>query len=129
MVQGIKEFVTMKAWTRWQGWVSLVLGVILFISPWVFGTATKGSSSWDAWIIGVIGVLLALWALAFLSTASIAESISLVLGVVLFISPWVLGFAALSSAAWVAWIIGILFVIANGWTLLQTRSSRAGVPA
>ncbi len=62
----------MKAWTRWQDWVSLVLGVLLFISPWVFGTATNGASSWDAWIIGVLGVLLALWALAFLSTASIA---------------------------------------------------------
>src|SRR5437899_12889967 len=29
------------AWTHWQNWVSLVLGVILFITPWVFGTATK----------------------------------------------------------------------------------------
>lgn len=119
----------MKAWTRWQDWVSLVLGVLLFISPWVFSTSTNGSSSWNAWIVGVIGVILALWALAFLSTATIAEWISLILGVWLFISPWVLGFAALSSAAWTAWIIGILFVVANGWTLLQTRSRRVGAPA
>jgi hypothetical protein len=41
----------------------------------------------------------------------------------------VLGFAALSSAAWTAWLIGILFVIANGWTLLQTRSSSVGAAA
>ena len=118
----------MKAWTRWQDWVSLVLGVLLFISPWVFSTSTNGSSSWNAWIVGVIGVILALWALAFLSTATIAEWISLILGVWLFISPWVLGFAALSSAAWTAWIIGILFVVVNGWTLLQTRSRRVGAP-
>jgi len=124
-----KEIVLMKAWTRWQDWVSLVLGVLLFISPWVFSTSTNGSSSWNAWIVGVIGVILALWALAFLSTATIAEWISLILGVWLFISPWVLGFAALSSAAWTAWIIGILFVVVNGWTLLQTRSRRVGAPA
>ncbi len=119
----------MKAWTRWQDWVSLVLGVLLFISPWVFSTSTNGSSSWNAWIVGVIGVILALWTLASLSTATIAEWISLILGVWLFISPWVLGFAALSSAAWTAWIIGILFVVVNGWTLLQTRSRRVGAPA
>ena len=119
----------MKAWTRWQDWVSLVLGVLLFISPWVFSTSTNGSSSWNAWIVGVIGVILALWALASLSTATIAEGISLILGVWLFISPWVLGFAALSAAAWTAWIIGILFVVVNGWTLLQTRGSRVGAPA
>ncbi len=111
----------MKAWTRWQDWVSLVLGVLLFISPWVFSTSTR--------IVGVIGVILALWALASLSTATIAEGISLILGVWLFISPWVLGFAALSAAAWTAWIIGILFVVVNGWTLLQTRGSRVGAPA
>jgi|SRR6516165_5262247 len=119
----------MKAWTRWQDWVSLVLGVLLFLAPWVFGTATNGASSWDAWIIGVIGVILALGALALPRTASLTEGISVILGVLLFISPWILGFASLSSAAWTAWIIGVLFVLVNGWTLLQTRSARAGAPA
>ena len=119
----------MKAWTRWQNWVSLVLGVILFITPWVFGTATNTASSWDAWIIGAIGVILALLALAYVSTAWIPEYLSVALGVLLFISPWVLGFAALGSAAWVAWIIGILFVVVNGWILLQTRTPRVGATA
>src|SRR5438874_11623722 len=73
----------MKAWTRWQDWVSLVLGVLLFISPWVFGTATNTPGSWNAWIVGVLGVILALWALAMVGTAVIAEWISLVLAVTL----------------------------------------------
>jgi membrane-bound ClpP family serine protease len=119
----------MKAWTRWQDWVSLVLGVLLFISPWIFGTATNAPGSWNAWIVGVIGVVLALWALAMVGTSTIAEWISLVLGVWLFISPWILGFAAITSAAWTAWIIGILFVVVNGWTLLQSRSPRVGATA
>jgi len=119
----------MKAWTRWQDWVSLVLGVLLFISPWVFGTATNTPGSWNAWIVGVLGVILALWALAMVGTSVIAEWISLVLGVWLFISPWVLGFATITSAAWTAWIIGILFVVVNGWTLIQSRSSRVRATA
>jgi hypothetical protein len=119
----------MKAWSRWQDWVSLVLGVLLFISPWIFGTFTQGSSALDAWIVGVIGVILALVALAFLTTATTVEVISVILGVWLFISPWVLGFSTLSGAAWTAWIIGILFVIVNGLTLYQARSPRVGAPA
>ncbi len=119
----------MKAWTRWQDWVSLALGVLLFISPWAFGTAIKGSISWDAWIIGVIGVILALLALAFVSTATIAEGLAVVLGVLLFISPWALGFAAVSAAAWTAWIIGALFVVVNGWALLQVRLLHVGATA
>ena len=43
--------------------------------------------------------------------------------------PWVLGFAALPAAAWSAWIIGILFVVVNGFTLYQTRSPRVGATA
>lgn len=119
----------MKTWTRWQDWVSLVLGVILFITPWIFATTRNGSSSWDAWVVGVLTVILALWALASLSTATIAQWISLILGIWLFLSPWILGFATVSVAAWVAWIIGVLFVIVNGWTLLQERTPRVGAPA
>lgn len=119
----------MRAWTRWQDWVSLVLGIILFITPWIFGTAINGARSWDAWILGIIGVVLALIALAMVSAATVTEWIAVVLGIVLFISPWVFGFATLGAAAWPAWIIGVLFVIVNGWALYQTRTPRVGAPA
>jgi SPW repeat len=119
----------MKAWTRWQDWVSLVLGVLLFISPWIFGTASNGSSAGDAWILGIVGVVLALIALASLRAATVVEWISLIVGVLLFLSPWVLGFASIAAAGWTAWILGILFVIANGWTLLESRNSRVSAPA
>jgi hypothetical protein len=119
----------MRAWTRWQDWVSLVLGVILFIVPWIFGTASNGARSWDAWILGIIGVILALIALGYVAASTVTEWISLILGIVVFISPWVFGFATLGAAAWPAWIIGVLFVIVNAWALYQTRTSRVGVPA
>src|SRR3989442_2162737 len=103
----------MKAWTRWQNWVSLVLGVILFITPWVFGTAMNGASSWDAWIIGVIGVILAVVALAFVSAAWIPEYLSVVLGACLFISPFFLCFAGLSSSSLQHWCMLVIFVVIN----------------
>ncbi len=119
----------MRAWTRWQNWVALVLGVILFIAPWIFGTSTHTTSSWDAWVLGIIGVILALWALGVPRMALVPDWITVVLGVVLFISPWVLGFATVTAAAWAAWIIGVLFVIAAGWAILESRTPRVGAAA
>ncbi|HLZ57753.1 MAG TPA: SPW repeat protein [Ktedonosporobacter sp.] len=119
----------MKTWTRWQDWASLVLGVILFITPWVFSTIANGAATYDAWIIGIVTVLLALWALAMLGTASIAQWILVIAGVWLFISPWVLGYSRLTGESWAAWIIGLLLVIVNGFTLYQTRSAGTRVTA
>ena len=119
---------SMKAWTRWQDWGKLVLGVILFLTPWIFGTAMNGSSSWNAWIVGVIAVIVALWTLAQPDFAA-AEWVSLVVGVWLFIAPWVLGFAGVTAAAWTAWIIGVLTIIAAGWVLAEMRNRQVKVTA
>lgn len=121
----------MKAWTRWQDWVTLVLGVLLFIAPFVFHAMGHPTSAWTGWILGVIGVILALLSLGLANSVvnTVTEIITIVLGIVLFISPWVLGFATFGSMAWTAWIIGVLFIIAGVWTLLELRNPRIGAPA
>ncbi len=121
--------VIMKAWTRWQDWTIGILGVILFLTPWLFGTVTMASSSWNAWIIGVVVVLLALGSLSLPGSSGIMEWITLIVGAWLFIAPWVLGFAILGSAAWAAWIIGILLVVASSWVLLEMRGPQLGATA
>lgn len=118
----------MKSWSRWQDWASLVLGVLLFISPFVFGTMSHTSSAWDAWVLGVIGVILALLSLA-MPTNVVTEWLTVVLGIVLFVSPWIFGFAAVAAAAWTSWVIGILFIIAAGWVLLNRSSTQTQVTA
>jgi len=121
----------MKAWTRWQDWCKLVIGVLLFLSPWFFSTA-GAASSWDAWIIGIVTVIVAVWGLALLDARPVelaSQWVSLVLGVWLVIAPWVLGFAAVTAAAWTAWILGLLLVIASVWVLAQSRGTRTPVTA
>ena len=39
------------------------------------------------------------------------ELLNLVLAVVLFVSPWVLGFAGETMAAWTAWVTGVVVAI------------------
>jgi len=100
-----------------------VIGLLLFLSPWFFSTA-GAASSWDAWIIGIVTVIVAVWDSPYWMPGRFelaSQWVSLVLGVWLVIAPWVLGFAAVTAAAWTAWILGLLLVIASVWVLAQSR--------
>jgi len=57
-------------------------------------------------------------------TFRIVEYAVMLLGVVLFLSPWVLGFAGLASIAWTAWIIGVLLVVLAGSEVLGATEQR-----
>jgi hypothetical protein len=127
---------------RWQDWDNLILGIWLFISPWVLrfaatapaatpgaGAAASGGNalgyaSWNAWVLGVIVFLVALSAL---SRMVFWQSwITLVLGVWIFIAPWVLGFAGYPRAAWDHWIVGALIFlvsVANLWSARTVATS------
>jgi hypothetical protein len=51
------------------------------------------------------------------------EVIPTAVGAILFVSPWMFGFTAVTALAWSAWIIGILTVLAAG-SLLAMRNRR-----
>ncbi len=45
--------------------------------------------------------------------------VNVVAGLWLIASPWVLGVAQIQSAAWTAWVLGVLIAIAALWALAQ----------
>lgn len=120
MNTGTSRDVVPAAWTRWQDWANLILGAWLFISPWVM--RSTGSFNGDAWVVGGLIVLVSLWALA-MPTSGAAEWSNIVLGIWLFISPWVLRYF-FTTPTWNAWIVGILVIIFAAWALSSTRGSR-----
>ena len=124
---------------RWQDWDNLILAIWLFISPWVLQFATGASAaqpgagavatggaalsyaSWNAWVLGVIVFLVALSALGRMEFWQ--EWISLLLGIWIFIAPWILGFAGYPSAAWDHWIVGALIFLVSLWNLWSARAA------
>jgi SPW repeat len=110
----MKEVVSVRAWRRWQDWLDLVAGVWLFISPWVLGFAGNGRAGWNAWIIGAVIFLLALGALGNPATPG-PEWGNVILGVWLFISPWVLRYTSTDAGSWNAWVVGVIVVAASLW--------------
>lgn len=117
-----------QPWHRWQDWVNLILGVWLFIAPWIWHSTTASSASatssgWDGWIMGVIVAVMALWALA--SPAMVfPEWINALAGLWLFIAPWALGFArAGASSSWNQWVVGILVLVFSLWAVSMRGST------
>ena len=104
----------MKRWTRWQDWVALVAGVYAFLSP--IWTATAAVATGTLILLGIVIALVALASLAGPDDA-ILQGLMAALGVVMFISPWVMGFAGTTGMAWTAWIVGAVTVIAGVWAV------------
>ena len=73
---------------------NLLLGAILFLSPWIF-SYPSGPQSQNAWIVGVVIAALSIAALA--AVAVWEEVINLIAGLWLIVSPWVLKFSGTTA--------------------------------
>jgi uncharacterized membrane protein HdeD (DUF308 family) len=111
-----------RAWTRWQDWVEVVVGAVAALSPIWVTTSTAAM-----WTLIILGALIAIDGLVSLAQPGLVASewVQMVLGVLLFISPWVMGFTAMSSASWSAWIIGALTLIAGGLSLPAANTAHS----
>lgn len=113
----------MRITRRWQVWVSLIAGAWLFVSPWVLGYTTAVGGMWAAFILGGLTVVVAMWSLID-RDARAAETIMALIGALVFIVPWVIGFAGLASARLDAWIVGAVIVVASLWALMDEQGGR-----
>src|SRR4029079_4951800 len=79
----------MENWTnaKWCDVANLILGAILFFSPWIFGF---DAGSGNAHIAGIVIAVLAIMALA--AFAIWEEWLNLIVGIWTLVSPWLLGF-------------------------------------
>jgi len=113
-------------WQRWQDWAVLVIGVLTALSPIVVETNT--AAMWTLIVFGVAIAATALWSLA--QPGSVAsEYVHAVLGVLLFISPWVFGYSDLMGASWTSWIAGVLTVAGGLAALPAAQSEHRGLAA
>jgi hypothetical protein len=116
----------MRKWTRWQDWVALVAGVYAFLSP--LWTQTTTRATWTMVVLGVLLAANALWALA-APGAVASEYIHAALGLLMFVSPWVLGFAGITPMAWTAWIVGLIALATGIWAIpYSNRAHHQAVP-
>ena len=118
-----QEVAAMTTWRRWQDWVVVGLGVVLFVTPLIFGETANSVAASPAYVLGAL-IALAGVLNAAMKDAGGLELIPAVLAVILFVSPWAFGFSAVTGLAWAAWIIAILVVLTVG-SLLAMQNRRA----
>ena len=112
-----------RSWTRWQDWAALVIGVLTALSPLV--TTTDAAAAWTLVVLGVLVAATALWSLG--APGSVAsEYVHGVLGVLLFIAPWVMSYSDLNGASWVSWVAGVLTVLVAAAALPAANSTHRG---
>lgn len=86
--------------------VSVVAGLALFLSPWLFGFSAEVAASWNAWIAGLLIAIVGVWTIA--NYQNWEEWLNLALGVWTLVSPWLLGFAAIGSAVTMHVVVGLI---------------------
>ena len=99
----------MNVWSNEKlcDFANLVLGAVLFFSPWIFGFAA-GSQSDNAWVSGIVIAGISIAALA--AFAEWEEWLNLVVGLWAVVSPWVLGFQG-TTAMTVHVMIGFIVAV------------------
>lgn len=105
---------------RWQDKVGIVLGVVLFLLPWLAGFSGVTAAAASAWIIGIATVVF--FGIAVARPGNWEEWVNLVLAVLLLLSPFVLGFTGVTAAAWSHWVLAILIGGDAIWALAQSGS-------
>ncbi|XVV02436.1 SPW repeat domain-containing protein [Actinosynnema sp. CA-248983] len=113
-----------KAWTRWQDWAEVAIGALVLLSPLVVETSTAAM-----WTMIVLGALIAIDGLASLAMPAMVygEWFQMLLGALLFISPWVMGYSGLMAASWVSWVGGVLTVAMGAMAMPAANAAHSGL--
>ncbi len=104
---------------QWQDAVNALLGLWLVVSPWLLGYAGETAAAWNAWIPGVIVAVAAIAALT--AFHEWEEWVNALLGLWLVISPWLLGYAAVTAAVWNHVVVGLVTLALAVWSAWRAR--------
>src|ERR1700678_4244746 len=94
-----------------QDWINLICGVLLFVSPWALGFSGDLMAARTAWVGGVIIFIMGVAAL--MQFAEWEEWVTLIVGALVIISPWALGFPAIHAAIWACVVLGVIVALSS----------------
>lgn len=101
---------------RWQDAVALLAGAFAALSPlWM---DTSETATWTMAVLGACTVLVSAWSM-YRPEDEVSEYAQAVLGVLLFISPWVMDFTRLDDLALTAYIAGAIVFVMGAWASFE----------
>ena len=113
-----------RPWTRPHDWAEVAIGVAVLLGPaWL---ATNDAATWTMIILGALIAVDGLVSLA-MPGLIYGEAIQVVLGALLFVSPWVMSYTEFGPASWVSWIAGAFTAFAGGLALPAAQAAHRGI--
>lgn len=103
-----------------------LLGLILLLSPWIFGFAATRSANWMAGTGGIVIGVISLAALA--QRAEWHEWIVLAAGLCLVVSPWLFDFVEVTAGAVTLLVLGGLTAVLAAIEIWRCRSAPPATP-
>jgi hypothetical protein len=101
-----------------MNWVTIVLGVALFLAPFVFGYS---GTPWALWTSLILGTVVAI--LGYKQTYKAAA----IVGLVVFVAPWILGFSGVPGALWSYLLLGGAVALLAGYRgFISEKETQAG---
>lgn len=105
---------------RWASGLNIIAGLWLIISPFVLGFSSHTTVMWNAVVVGVIVAVLAAIRASGRYDQPWLSWINVLLGIWLFVSPWVLGRASITSVLWNSVVLGVIVFVLAGWSILSS---------
>ena len=101
---------------QWRDFINLLLGIWVFVSPWVLGFSATQIAAWNANAVGLVIAVAAV--AAFVQFHRWEEWVNIVLGAWLIASPWVLAVAAVQALVWNQVIAGAIVCGLAVWSAI-----------
>jgi hypothetical protein len=99
-----------------------ILGILLFIAPWVLGYNSNLLATATHVILGGLIAVFSFIGLGAYQTGTWTQWVALVLGVLAFFSAWVMGFAGMGGALAASIILGgLTFIVGIIGVVMQQR--------
>ena len=112
-----------KFFKHWQDPVNALIGLLLFLSPWLFDFVNEATAAANASLVGI--ALMAVSIGAIVVPRAWEEWTEAALGLWLIISPWVLGFADRRDIMRLTVGAGIVVLVLAVWTLATDKDYNA----
>jgi len=101
---------------------NLLLGMLLFFAPWMFGFVSTVASE-NAWLSGALISLLA--TAAIIAFDAREQRLNLLVGLWVAVSPWLLGFHAEMHIHFIVGLLLVALVLFELWLNADTEDSEA----
>ena len=106
-----------KVHREWEDWLSMLLGVVIGISPWLAGQQDNLVINWNAFLVGA--VVIALGALESIALSRWEEGAEMVAGAWLIASAFIFGYAGAGPLRYWHCVLGVAVVLLGALELWQ----------